>query len=139
MDLFLTLAGETGTVANEIVAIGTGNGFCMQTANIWQIIGYVLLVFKIAIPVLLIIFGIIDLGKAVIASKDDEIKKSISALIKRAIASVIIFLLPTIIAFIMGIISDFKKNENDFEICRKCVTNPNGEGECKTWGANAWK
>ena len=51
--------------------------FCASTANIWQLIGYVLLVFKIVIPILLIVFGMLDLGKAVVASKDDEIKKSI--------------------------------------------------------------
>ena len=56
--------------------IGTETmGFCANTANIWQVVGYVLLAFKIVIPILLIIFGMLDLGKAVIASKDDEIKK----------------------------------------------------------------
>ena len=53
-----------------------GINFCTNTANIWQIVGYVLLIFKIVIPILLIIFGILDLGKAVIASKEDEIKKA---------------------------------------------------------------
>ena len=52
--------------------IGTETmGFCANTANIWQVVGYVLLAFKIVIPILLIIFGMLDLGKAVIASKDD--------------------------------------------------------------------
>lgn len=131
MDLFLTLVDD--------ITIGTENGFCVATANIWQIIGYVLLVFKIAIPVLLIIFGIIDLGKAVIASKDDEIKKATTALIKRAIASVVIFLLPTIITFIMGIVSDFKDNvKKDFDVCKTCISSPGGD-TCKTHAENAWK
>ena len=114
MDLFLTMA------------VGATDGFCSQTANIWQIVGWVLLVFKIVIPILLIIFGIIDLGKAVIASKDDEIKKSISSLIKRAIAAVVIFLLPTLISFIMTIIGGFNEEAKaDFDICKSCLTNPN--------------
>ncbi len=40
------------------VKIGDANeGFCAGTANIWQIVGYVMLVFRIAIPILLIIYG----------------------------------------------------------------------------------
>lgn len=127
MDLFLTMdIGEAG------------GGFCAQTANIWQIVGYVLLVFKIAIPILLIIFGIIDLGKAVIASKEDEIKKATGSLVRRAIAAVVIFLLPTIVTFVMGIVSDFKTSaEEDFKICRQCISSPNG-GNCKSRATSAW-
>lgn len=125
MDIFLTLAASD---------IGTGSGFCTQTANIWQIVGYVLLVFKIVIPVLLIIFGMIDLGKAVIASKEDEIKKASSSLVRRAIAGVVIFLLPTIITFIMGMITNFSQAQEDYDICRECISSPK---EC-TAADNAW-
>lgn len=123
MNLFLTMAkGSTN------VQVGTANGFCAQTANIWQIVGYVLLVFKIVIPLLLIILGMLDLGKAVIASKDDEIKKSITSLVKRAIAAVVIFLLPTIVSFLIGVVGGFNKEaQDDYEICRKCIVNPNSE------------
>ena len=122
---------------NGTETVVSGVGFCAQTANIWQIVGYVLLVFKIVIPILLIIFGIIDLGKAVIASKDDEIKKATGSLVKRAIAAVIIFLLPTIVTFIMGVISDFTNSgaKDDFNVCRTCISRPNNE-ECPA--EDAW-
>ena len=71
------------------VTIGGTDGFCAGTANIWQIVGYVLFAFKIAIPVLLIIFGMIDLGKAVIASKDETISafKNENSFLKEALMS----------------------------------------------------
>lgn len=117
MDLFLTMDSAVK--------------FCASTANIWQIVGYALLVFKIAIPLLLIIFGMIDLGKAVIASKEDEIKKATGSLVRRAIAAIVIFLLPTLITFIMGLITDFtnSKASEDFEICRTCIVRP-GDKKC---------
>ena len=59
------------------------DGFCANTANIWQIVGIVLLVVKIVIPILLIIWGMLDLGKAVVAAKDDEIKKATKSLAMR--------------------------------------------------------
>ena len=123
MDLFLTAAVN----------------FCKGTANIWQIVGWVLLIFKIVIPVLLIIFGMIDLGKAVIASKSDEVKKATSSLAMRAVAAVAIFLIPTIIGFVMGFVSDFKDSgaKEDFNVCKSCITRPNGD--CANWAKEAWK
>lgn len=128
MDLFLTMA-----------VVGAEEGFCSSTANIWQIVGYVLLVFKIVIPLLLIVFGMIDLGKAVIASKEDEIKKATGSLVRRAIAAIVIFLLPTLISFIMTAIGGFNEEAKaDFEVCKSCITNPNSGCSAAEdlWGNN---
>jgi len=42
---------------------------------------------QIGIPIILIVFAVIDLGKAVISSKEDDMKKAQSILIKRFIYS----------------------------------------------------
>ncbi|MDD2181695.1 MAG: hypothetical protein PHW32_04945 [Bacilli bacterium] len=71
------------------------------------IIGFIksiLLVIQILIPIGLIVLGTIDLGKAVIASKEDEIKKNQQTLVKRALAAVLVFLLATIVTFLMGFV-----------------------------------
>ena len=65
--------------------------FCTKTKPIWVLVGRILGIFKIVIPLLVIIFGMIDLGKAVIASKDDEIKKAAKSLLFRALAGILIF------------------------------------------------
>lgn len=110
--------------------------FCAKSANIWQFVGYILLVFKIVIPILLIIWGMIDLGKAVVASKEDEIKKATTALAKRAIAGVVVFFLPTLIGVIFSIVNGFSGEvENDYNNCKVCVTNPNGD-KCKNFVKN---
>lgn len=59
---------------------------------------------QIAIPIGLIIFGMLDLGKAVIAGKEDEMKKATSTLIKRIIYAVAVFLVITIVSFVMGLV-----------------------------------
>ena len=64
--------------------------FCSDTALIWQFIGYILMVFKIVIPLLLLVLGMVDLGKAVVASDDKAINKAATTLGKRAAAAVII-------------------------------------------------
>ncbi|MBQ4583979.1 MAG: hypothetical protein IJA94_03740 [Bacilli bacterium] len=107
--------------------------FCTRTSPIWQFVGYVLYVFKIAIPLLLIIFGMMDLGKAVVANDDKAIKNATSSLVKRAIAGVVIFFLPFLVSFIFGIVIGFDDVEKDYKICQACITNPNKkDGACKT-------
>ncbi len=118
---------------------GSSEGFCAGTANVWQVVGIVLLVFKIVIPILLIIWGMLDLGKAVIASKDDEIKKAVKSLAMRAVAAVVIFFIPTIVSVVMGMISNFSDSgaKDDWEVCRACISNPN-DPECSRYAEDAW-
>lgn len=99
---------------------------CSGLTEVWQVIGWVLWVFKIVIPIVIIIFGIIDLGKAVVASKDDEIKKSIKSLVMRAIAGVIIFFVPTLIGVVFRIVDDFSDPavQGEYEVCATCIIDP---------------
>ena len=118
---------------------GNSYGFCANTANIWQIAGYILLVFKIIIPILLIVWGMLDLGKAVVAAKDDEIKKATKSLAFRALAGVLIFFIPTIVSVIIGMVSNFADSgaKEDYNVCRACLTNPY-DGECDSYAQDAW-
>ena len=112
--------------------------FCSDLAPIWQIIGWVLWVFKIAIPIIIIVFGMIDLGKAVVASKDDEIKKSVKSLVMRAIAGIVIFFIPTLVGAIFSLVGEFGSEEyqDEYGICSDCITHP-GDDACQTAVDNA--
>ena len=114
----------------DVGTFGESNGFCDQSADIWQVVGYVLLVFKIVIPIILIIFGMIDLGRSVVSGKDDEIKSNMKSLMIRAIAAIAIFFIPTLIGIIMSVVSSFGTIKEDFKICKECIANPTGE-TCK--------
>lgn len=120
------------------MAIGSeSSGFCANSANVWQTVGYVLMVFKIVIPLLLIIFGMIDLGKAVIASKDDEIKKATKSLAMRAVSAVVIFFIPTLVGIVMGVVGSFGDVKEDFDICKACISNPLDD-DCENAADEAW-
>ena len=60
---------------------------------------------QIGIPILLIVFGTIDLGKAVISSDDKEVKQAQSRLIKRCIYAVAIFFITTLVSIIMSLVA----------------------------------
>ncbi len=100
-------------------------GFCTGTKDIWILVGRILGIFKIVIPLLVIIFGMIDLGKAVVGSKDDEIKKAAKSLGMRVLAGIVIFFVPTIVGFAFSLADGFNA-DGDYSVCQACITNPDG-------------
>ncbi len=113
-------------------------GFCYETASLWQFVGIALLVVKIVIPIILIILGMVDLGKAVVSSEDKAVSKAATRLLWRIIAAVIIFFIPTIVSAIFALIGSFNEEVRaDYDICRTCVEHPNRdsniEGSCKSY------
>ncbi|MBQ8659293.1 MAG: hypothetical protein IJ475_00435 [Bacilli bacterium] len=105
--------------------------FCKDSAEIWQVVGNILRIFTIVVPILVIIFGMMDLGKAVVASKDDEIKKAIKSLAMRAIAAIVMFFIPSLVGLIMGLCSGFADVKEDYDVCKACITSPSG-ATCKS-------
>lgn len=103
------------------------NNFCANTANIWHLLGLVLLILKIVIPIILIVLGMIDLGKAVISSEEKQISKSVTTLAKRLVAAIVIFFIPTIISVIWTAVISFSSEEQkNYDVCKKCITSPSG-------------
>ena len=56
---------------------------------------------RIIVPVLVIVLGMIDLAKAVVASKEDEMKKAQATFVKRLIIGVAFFLIPVFVDIMM--------------------------------------
>lgn len=72
----------------------------------------VLQIIQIGIPIILIIMGSIDLGKAVLSSDDKEIKGATGKLIKRAIAAIAVFFVATIVSLLMGLFASSGADES---------------------------
>lgn len=64
-----------------------------------MVLGYV----RVIVPILVIAFGLFDLGKAVIASKEDEMRKAQSTFIKRVIIGVVVFFVPVVVDIVMNL------------------------------------
>lgn len=76
-------------------------------------------VIQIGIPILLILMGTIDLGKAVISNDDKEIKGATGKLVKRAIMAVAVFFVVTLVTLVMGWLSSAGKDvkESNWRSC----------------------
>lgn len=103
--------------------MGNADNFCFQTSNIWRTVGYFLFIFKIVIPIILIILGMVDLGKAVISSDDKAISKAAKSLMMRVIAAVAIFFVPTIVSFVIQLVGGA---QGDYDTCAACLSSPSG-------------
>ncbi len=115
----------------NLVMLGALGDFCTKMSGMLKIVGFVLTIFKVAIPLIIVIFGMVDLGKAVVASKEDEIKKAAKQILIRIAAGVLIFFIPTLIIFVFELISDYNElmDESQFDVCKTCILHP---GDCST-------
>lgn len=62
-------------------------------------------IIQIGIPIILIILGMLDLGKAVVASKEDEIKAAQKILVKRVIYAIAIFFVVLLVQVVFNIVT----------------------------------
>lgn len=101
MDMFLVAASDACGGLGPIVTV---------IKNLFNII-------KIIVPIGLLIMGVIDLAKAVLASDEKEIKGAQSKFIKRAIAAVAVFFAVTLVDAIMGLIGSDDTDATGWSQC----------------------
>lgn len=82
-----------------------------EIESIQSIVSTIILAIQIAIPVLLIIFGMLDLGKAVVASKEDEIKNGQQLFIKRLISAALVFFVIFIVKVLVNLVASGSSNK----------------------------
>src|SRR5574344_2146734 len=109
----------------EILNIFQTLGFCEDSRIIWKFIGSILNIIQIAIPVIIILLGTLDLGKAVMAGEDKKIKEAQKMLIMRIIYGVAIFFVVTIVQIIFNFVGDAQDKTTG--TCWKCVADA---GDC---------
>lgn len=114
--------------------------FCGRTANIWQIVGKIYWILKIVIPVILIIWGTIALFKAALSSDEKALNKEITSMIKKVIAALIIFFVPTVIRFGFFMVTQFDDQmKEDAQNCIDCLTNPYNTCDTSNVGKEIFK
>ena len=112
--------GSSGLVMNELIP-----NFTSTIVNL----------IKIGVPLILILYGMLDLGKAVMAQKEDEIKKGQQTFFKRLIAAAIVFLVVFIVQIVINLLvpssSDTTADTNNTILeCIDCFIN--GSDSCTT-------
>ena len=91
--------------------------------SIPKTIHIIYLIIQIAIPVVLVVFGSLDLFKGLYAQKEEEIKKGQQIFVKRLIAAAIIFLVFMVVKLFVGIVAD--SNKSQIIDCAECFIENN--------------
>lgn len=93
-----------------------------------KIIGYVIMIVKWIVPLLIMVLGMIDFGKAVVSNDEKAVNKATSSLIRRIVAGLVIFFIPTIVMAALNLVKVSKgieKNtDTNFGACTKCLFDP---------------
>ena len=101
-------------------SIQCGDGILTMDIMIPNIVSLIVTLIKIGVPVLLIIFGMLDLGKAVMAQKEDEIKKSQQTFLKRLLSAALVFFVVMIVQVIFNLVAS---KETNVWNCISCLIN----------------
>ena len=78
-------------------------------------------IIKIGVPILLVVLGMVDLGKSVMAQKEDEIKKGQSIFIKRLIAAILVFLVVIVVQIVVRFVATDKDGSKDKSNITSCL------------------
>ena len=106
------------TGCNQV--LGTNVLIDVKIANLVHLI---IVVIKIAVPVILVVFGMMDLVKGLIAQKDDEIKKGQQTFIKRLITAALVFFLISIVQLVIGFVAGNDSEGRGIMNCANCFIN----------------
>ena len=93
----------------------------------FKLIGIFVSIVKIIVPVILIIMGSIDMTKAVISNEGDAILKSAILFGKRALASVLVFMAPSVILGIFHMVDGMDNFDSKYKTCLNCIL---GDSSC---------
>lgn len=75
---------------------------------------------KIAIPIILVIFGMLDLAKAVMSNDEKEMKGAQTKLMKRVIYAVLVFLVVSIVQLLFSVLNKNSVSGEDVSSCISC-------------------
>ena len=115
MNLVNMLANET----NYCIGVaGMTDGI---PAGIGNVVHLIVVAIQIVVPILLIIWGMIDFAKAIIGQDEDKIKAGQKTFIKRLIAAVVVFLIVTIVQLAINLAASIGGEGNDSGTAWSCA------------------
>lgn len=106
---------------DNLTYVGCGDAFDIPS-QVPQLISFGVNLLKIATPIILIFVSIITLVKAIASSKEDDIKKAQSSLVKKMIAAVLVFFIVSIVQYVILWVAD-SSDTDSISSCLSCFLN----------------
>lgn len=90
--------------------------------SVLVLIKYAINIIQIVLPIILIIFISVDLIKALISNDEKQMQKTINIISKRLFYAVLLFVVPTIVNLLIGVLDNATNLENKFLNCYNNAT-----------------
>lgn len=81
--------------------------------QLFNLVSTIIKLIKIAVPVLLIIFGMVDFAKSVMAKSEDDVKKYRKNFISRLVSAIVVFLIVFVVQLAVNLISSVEDTTNE--------------------------
>ena len=81
--------------------------------QLFNFVAMIINIIKIAVPVLLIIFGMLDFAKSVVAKNEDDVKKYRKQFISRMISAIVVFVIVFFVQLTVNLISSVEDTTNE--------------------------
>lgn len=124
---YLLFLGLLCLIVTPVYAASGKIEFCSYSGVLkaFKIIGIVLKVVSIVAPILLIIVTVVSISKTILSGDSGDFSKHIGTFVKRLIAAVAIFFIPSIFDFIFNnlVLND----TSEYKTCTVCLFDP---GNC---------
>lgn len=85
------------------------------------VISILYIVIQIAVPIVLVIMGSLDLMKGITAGKEDEMKKGQQLFIKRLISAALVFLVFMVVKLLISVVANDSENSNKASRIMDCA------------------
>lgn len=101
-------------------AFGVSAGIPKQLVDIIHLIYNAI---RIGVPIILIIVGMFDMGRAITLQKEDEIKKAQQLLTRKAVAAALVFLMLSLASLLFSVASGNDENSKTMWSCIDTLLN----------------
>ena len=123
--IMLVLFSASPVFAQTITSCETSIPGAIIDSKIPHTVATIINIIKIAVPILLVVFGSMDLIKGITAGKEDEIKKGQQILIKRIIAGALVFFVFAVVQFLISLVAGSADERTNIMTCANCFINKN--------------
>lgn len=80
---------------------------------LFNVVSTIITGIKIVVPILLIIWGMLDFAKSVVAKKEEDIKKHQKAFVSRLISALVVFLIIFVVQLAVNLVSSVEDTTNE--------------------------
>lgn len=113
-----------------------GDSFCAEkrTVTALKALGVFIIIARLAVPILIIVFGSKDFISAILNGTTDELKKDAKKLGQRVVVGLFVFFAPTIANAFFNGLNRYKVISDQVNQCQNCLLNPFNEAFCVVGG-----